>query len=164
MEEALEDCRSRVFSMSLVHDKLYSENHLGNLNLKEFVDALVYSMELHFGENAQININIPENINVSVSKSVPTGLILNELLTNVYKHAKTKKNHLELDIEIIDKENIITINVSDNGPGINKDFSKTGQLGLELIQSLTDQLDGEFSINNKENETGVIASLVFKQS
>lgn len=159
--EALEDCRNRVFSMALVHDKLYAENHLGQLNLNEFINDLLHSIELNLGEEAEINVFIDEEIYLSITKSVPTGLILNELFTNMYKHGKVEDRQLVVKLYITKVGKELTIQVCDNGPGISPKKEKGHNLGLELIDSLTEQLDGEFSLVTKDYEAGAKAILKF---
>ncbi|MES2799902.1 MAG: sensor histidine kinase [Bacteroidota bacterium] len=160
--EALEDCRNRVFSMALVHDKLYAENQIGLLNLNDFVDELLHSIELNLGEEAEIDVQFSGTIYLSLKKSVPAGLIVNELLTNVYKHAKVEGQQLVVKILIQHFDDEISIVISDNGPGFNLVKSGEKNLGLELVQSLADQLDGEFSLVNNHTQTGALATLTFK--
>ena len=148
--DALEDCRSRVFSIALVHQKMYSGKQIGNLNLNDFLKELIYSIEHIFEDEADVKIVMEDEIQLPVSKAVPTGLILNEVLTNVYKHARTEGKRLEIEVKALKKENILEFIVEDNGPGIGIPDQQSEHLGLELIHSLSEQLEGRFSLQNKE--------------
>ena len=159
--DVLEECRNRVFSMALVHQQTYSGVQVGNLNLSNYLSELIKGIEQSFDEEAVVNIEIHENKELPISKAIPTGLILNELLTNVYKHAKVQNQLLKIQITVNHKDEKLSITVVDNGPGISNNNSGTDHLGLELIKSLSEQIDGIFEINNRIDGQGTQAKLVF---
>lgn len=157
--DALEDCRNRVFSIALVHQKMYSGKQIGNLNLNDFLRELIYNIEHIFGDEAEVKIKMDDEIQLPISKAVPTGLILNEVLTNVYKHAKVDGKRLEIFVNVLKKDNRIEFVVEDNGPGLRIPDQQFEHLGLELIHSLSEQLEGKFNLQNKE--IGTKATLTF---
>jgi len=92
--------------------------------------------------------------------AVPCGLILNELITNSFKHGRTKDKKLKIDIGLYYKEEMTELNFKDNGPGIAEDFiQKEDSLGMELIRSLSEQIDGNYLFGN---ENGFTFKLTFK--
>ena len=159
VKDALEECRSRIYSMALVHQQMYSEEQIGNLNLRSYLSDLITSIEHSFGDQGEVTISNEKDIYLSISKAVPTGLILNELLTNVYKHARIPERKLEIAISIEAENYGFMIRVSDNGPGLDHDYHSVKNLGLDLIQSLSEQIDAHFDLINNPDGTGCLATL-----
>jgi len=158
--DALEDCRNRVFSIALVHQKMYSGKQIGNLNLNDFVKELIYNIEHIFGNDAHVKIQMDDEIQLPISKAVPMGLILNEVLTNAYKHAQVEGKRLEIIVVVSKKGHLLEFIVEDNGPGVGIPDQQFEHLGLELIHSLSEQLEGKFSLQNKE--IGTRATFTFE--
>lgn len=148
--DALEDCRNRVFSMALVHQKIFNRKDLSGINFKEYIKDLVDEIQNAFSLEHEVRVNIKANeIEIPLNKAIPMGLILNELITNSFKHAVEPGKLLIVDIVLEKSDNSISFIYQDNGPGIttNKPI-KAESLGLELIHSLTDQLNGKPFFNN----------------
>lgn len=161
VQTALEDCRNRVYSMALVHHKIYNSKNIVGLKFQEYIAELTNDVLHSMGDerNTILNINA-EDIYLELSNAIPCGLILNELVTNSLKYAKSPDKKLQIDIELkkLDKEIIFTY--SDNGPGLpDSAFSKANSLGIELIKSLSEQIDGTYEF---KNENGSRFTLKFK--
>lgn len=161
VQDALEECRNRVFSMALVHQKIYNNKNITTLNFKDYTQELVNETLYSFGGNDSADIQIDaEEVELQLPHAVPCGLILNELITNSFKHGKTEGKKLKIDIGVHYKEEKIELKYKDNGPGIAQDFKqKEDSLGMELIKSLSEQLDGEYSFGN---DNGFTFKLNFK--
>ncbi|MDP2385828.1 MAG: sensor histidine kinase [Bacteroidota bacterium] len=161
VKEALEECRNRVFSMALVHQKIYNNKNITTLNFKSYTNELVKESLYSYGgeESADIQIDA-EDVELQLPYAVPCGLILNELITNSFKHGKTEGKKLQIKIALSSKDGMIDLLVKDNGPGIAENASiKKDSLGMELIRSLSEQIDGQYSFTN---EKGFTFSLRFK--
>ncbi|HRD39476.1 MAG TPA: sensor histidine kinase [Bacteroidia bacterium] len=163
VQEALDDCRNRVYSMALVHQKMYNSNNLESLNFKDYINDLVKDIKHSLGGTKKLNVAIDaENINLELSNAIPCGLILNELITNAYKHAGSHEAAIQVSIELKKNGNSINLVVRDNGPGItNEALNKPNALGIELIKSLTEQLEGKYEFANRN---GLVFSLSFNQA
>lgn len=154
---ALDESKRRIQSMALVHQKLYGTQDLSHINVSEYVEQLVDSVENTLNTNIALpakNIIVAEDLYFNVDTMIPLGLILNELVTNSYKHAFNDSNGNTMKIEIIkETEDNYQLVYLDSGKGIpNKiDFKNSNTLGLELIHTLTNQLDGTVSYSNKNN-------------
>jgi two-component sensor histidine kinase len=161
VKEALEECRSRVFSMALVHQNIFNNHEVG-LNFKTYIENLVSEIANSLGMNQQIELALEtEEISLNLSSAIPCGIILNEIITNSYKYALSENNRLQIQIIIKQKGEMISLEVSDNGPGISEEIlAKDNTLGLELIETLSEQLGGEFSFSNN---SGLVFHLSFKQ-
>jgi two-component sensor histidine kinase len=153
--DALHEIQARVQSMSLVHRKMYETNNFTEIKLKSYCDQLMENIQLLYSESPMIFENtIPENIVIDMDKAIPVGLILNEIVINFYKHAyDASKSDNKLSISIVSQtEAYIQLKCQDNGPGFPIDFdpAKESSLGLEIIEGLTGQIDGEVSFFNEE--------------
>lgn len=157
---ALDDCRNRVYSMALVHHKIFNRDNIIGLNfndyIKELVNDLMHSLG---GDNVMVSIEA-DDINLNLTTAIPCGLILNELITNSMKYAKIPGKEMCITIKVSKICDNIELQVSDNGPGIPEHaINKFNSLGLELIKSLSEQIDGDykFSTNN-----GLVFNLRFR--
>ena len=154
-QEILNDSQNRIKAMALVHEQLYKSEDLTGILLPEYIRSLVNAVIKSNNSNSKIirlNIKV-EDIFLSLDKSIPFGLIVNEIVTNSLKYAFEGKLDGILKINIIQDENdnIITL-ISDNGIGMPQDLdiSRTKSLGLKLVQTLVAQLEGTFEIVSVE--------------
>jgi two-component sensor histidine kinase len=166
--DALEDCRGRVYSMALVHQQMYSESRVGNLNMMSYLVELIRNVEHAFGGEADVILEVnSEELMLPISKAVPIGLIMNELITNSYKHANLPNQKLIVNIHVSQVGNSMQIELTDNGPGINLDKQNNqNTLGFELIRSLCEQIDASFIVgkNASENSGAMIQIKVIDYS
>jgi two-component sensor histidine kinase len=152
--DALEDCRGRVYSMALVHQQMYSGSKVGNLNMMNYMVELIRNVEHAFGGDADVILEVDSGeLILPISKAVPIGLIMNELITNAYKHATIPDKKLIVKIHVSQIGNSLQIEVTDNGPGIKAGKEENpSKLGFELIRSLCEQIDASFIIGKKTAE------------
>jgi len=164
---ALRQSQNRVYSMSLVHKKLYETDNLARIDMENYINSLVSELKNVYGYNKNIRFTINvQNTFLSIDYAVPCGLLLNELVTNSMLHAfppKWQKLEKQPIISITmnqNNRNHITIEITDNGIGIsNKNLTPTpNTLGLELIHILTEQLNGNIHTYSKN---GTIISIDF---
>ena len=163
--DVLLDCKSRVASMALVHEKLYRSHSLAEIDLHSYLPDLINEIRNAFldsGERIKVEITVP-HIFMTVSEAIPCGLILNELITNSFKHAFADQINPEIKISISREGQDLEIRVSDNGAGMPVELKpeKAETLGLILIQSLVDQLGGKYAF---KNQNGTQFSLNFTSS
>lgn len=159
-QNALEECRNLVFSMALVHTKIYNSNNVDNLNFKEYLEDLVRELVNSMGGKEKVEIEMQSpTVSLNVTQAIPCGLIVNELITNSFKHAQTPGRKLNVKIDLKEMNKVLVLEFKDNGPGkINTE--KNGSLGMELIRSLAGQLDAEYSF---KNNGGLHFALKFKK-
>jgi len=161
-QAVIEECRNLVFSMALVHKKIYNSGNIDNLNFKEYLHdllpELIYSIGGH--ESIDFEMQVPK-IDLNVSQAIPCGLIVNEIITNAYKHAQIPGKKLSIKIALEEKDAFLYLQVNDNGPGkTEQNNNHERSLGMELIRSLTEQMDGEFYF---VNDNGLSFNLKFKK-
>lgn len=153
---AIQDAKSRVNTMLVVYDKLYRSDNLEQLSLKEYLTPLINEIVELFPDLKDISLktnvdNIPINV-----KLLPTiGIIVNELLTNIAKYAFKGRNEGEIFISASVTGDHVKLIVKDNGVGI-EDLMKSQTskgLGLQLVNLLTNQLDGKLTIDGENGTT-----------
>lgn len=160
VQVAMEECRNRVFSMALVHKRIYQTNNISSINLKDYVHELLDELINGMGGEESLELDFQsENIEIDLNKAIPCGLIINELVTNSFKYARVPNQKLKLSVKIKLKEEQVFINIQDNGPGINEE-KKTESLGMLLIESLSEQISGAYSFENKD---GLLFRLCFNK-
>ncbi len=161
VKSALEDCQNRIYSMALVHNTIYRSKDFIGLNFKAYVQKLVHEISTSLGHANEVEIVLKmENTDLDLVNAIPCGLILNELITNSFKYAKEDGKILVITIDIQKNDNTIVFQVSDNGPGIlNLNETENSTLGIELIKSLTEQIDGMCSFSN---DNGLKFTLTFQ--
>lgn len=141
----LMESRNRVRSMALIHNRLYKSSNFADVNFEKYVNDLISEIKLSYPtiSNAiAINLNI-DNITLNVNVAIPCGLILNELITNCYKHAFAGRMSGAIHIWFTNSNNHMTLIVRDNGVGLPPDYDQKQSLGLTVIQSLSEQLEGK---------------------
>jgi PAS domain S-box-containing protein len=155
-----EEYQNRIQSMALIHDQLYRSDDLSHIDFHRYISNLACSLFQCYGTNsALVNLSLQvDNILMPLDQSIPLGLIINELVSNALKYA-FPQGYGKIDVQLIEVERQYVLIVSDNGIGIpaNFDLQNTDSLGMQLVQSLTHQLEGEFTYNGKNGSTFQIA-------
>lgn len=163
-KNAIKDAQNRVRSLGLIHQKLYSKKHLVGVETKDYITDLtqdIFNSHQLESQNLGYDLNI-ENMVLNVDTLTPIGLILNELIVNVLKHAfKQDKTENKLDIQFYKEEDTLILEVTDNGIGYNEDTIRKNSFGLKLINSLARKLEATFTIQTKEPR-GTEAILIIK--
>jgi two-component sensor histidine kinase len=161
VKEALEDCRNRVFSMALVHQTIFNNNNITELNFKNYIEKLSKEIKHALANNRTVDINLRvDEAYLDLSIAIPCGLIINEILTNSFKYAFNEDGILKIDIILISKNNEIEITIKDNGSGLPENFKiESSSLGIGLVESLAHQIDATY---NFKNNLGLIFNMKFK--
>jgi two-component system, sensor histidine kinase PdtaS len=150
---AIEDSQRRVHAISLIHQKLYQDENTSSIDMPHYINELVSYLKDSFetGSRTLFEQDI-EPLKLDVAKAIPLGLIINEGIVNAIKYAFPGGQQGIIYIRLKpDGADHLLLNISDNGIGLpsNVEVSKQGSLGFSLMQGLTRQLDGSFSIESK---------------
>lgn len=161
IKKALRDSQNRIQSMSLVHEKLYANATLKEVNTKEYIEQLLMYVEDTVKYKAlelQKEIVISQELYFDGDTSSDLGLIINELVTNSFKHTFREGRNNKLRIEIIKEESFYKLIYKDYGKGLadNFDFKSAKTLGMQLITILTEQLGGRLEYNKSPDSTFII--------
>jgi PAS domain S-box-containing protein len=166
--EMFQNSQARIRAMALVHEKLYRSKDLARINFVEYVQDIVRQLFRSHGISpATISYNIRvKDVFLAINRAIPCSLIINELVSNSLKHAfpasvKTtadrpdgKKGKIDIDF-YLGKDNKLLLKIRDNGIGLpdNIDFKNTKTLGLQLVTTLVEQLNGTIEVDIKRGTT-----------
>ena len=158
-KKILMEAENRVLAIALIHQKLY-QNELNVVEMSKFSSDLFFRLKNVFdplGKNI-ILVNKVESMKLNIDKAVPFGLILNELITNSFKHAFDHHPSPYIGIEIEKKDKNYILNYHDNGKGLPPEikFEDGKTMGLMLISGLSKQLNGSATYYYKDGSNFVI--------
>ncbi|MDN3637640.1 PAS domain S-box protein [Simiduia curdlanivorans] len=146
------DSQSRIKSMAMIHQTLYQSHDFSRVDIAKVTRQLVDNLAQSYGVNNNSGIRLSTEIDdifLTIDVSIPLGLIINELVSNAMKHAfpKNRTGTIDVALKRID-DSQIRLSVVDNGIGIAHKLQgqPSESLGLRLVESLTDQLDGSLEI------------------
>jgi len=146
--EMFKESRNRIRSMTLIHEKLYRSKDLANIDVAEYIQNLSSNLFRSYSAGRISLRTQVDDILLGVDTAIPCGLIINELVSNSLKHAFPDKQG-EILVDLHRDNGKFTLRVRDNGVGFPEhvDFRNTDSLGLQLVCTLTDQLDGEIELD-----------------
>ncbi|HSH67877.1 MAG TPA: PAS domain S-box protein, partial [Bacteroidia bacterium] len=162
----LKESQDRIKSMAFIHESLYQTKDFSSINFSEYVVNLSQNL-LHsyssLEHEIKLNLDI-QNVFLNLDLAIPCGLIINEIVSNALKYAFVDKKE---DAEIMIKMHLIGENlhlqIKDNGVGLPKhiDYRNTESLGLQLVVTLVDQLNGSIDL---DSSLGAHYNILFKQN
>jgi two-component sensor histidine kinase len=143
--DVLIESRNRIRSMALIHEKLYMSSDFSCIDFKEYIDSLIGSLFRSYVTARDVRIvRDIEDVSLDIDAAIPCGLIINELITNSLKYAFKDSAGHELRVSLKACDGVYTLIVGDDGVGLppGLDFRNTPTLGLQLVVTLTGQLNG----------------------
>jgi Signal transduction histidine kinase len=149
--ELFRESQTRAKSMALIHERLYQSEDLKRIDFSDYIKTLASDLFRTYAvDPTRINLKMDlEIILLDINTSIPLGLILNELVSNAMKYAFPDDEKGEINIKLKSKDDQYTLTVSDSGVGLpdELDFDKIDSLGLQLVNSLTNQIDGTVELD-----------------
>lgn len=154
-----EECVKRVHAMALVHERLYRTSNFAELELGAYLEALAAREIQTAGETSRITMECKlQPVHVSLDQAVPLALIVCELISNARKHAFVDREQGTIELTLASGSNGFRLSVADNGAGVKTgSFAKESQ-GLMIVEELTKQIRGEYSMETGETGTTVMIS------
>ena len=150
-KEALLDIGNRIHSMALVHGHMYNGKGHSYIDVKSYFNDLLEGIcaTSTIASNVSCAKNIT-NVRLDISTAIPVGMIINELVMNSLKYAFVDNENPKAEIDFTIDGNQHVLRFRDNGPGVDlESIDSSKSLGIEIIHSLTDQLDGKCVFRNK---------------
>lgn len=161
---AIRQSRNRMFAMSLIHQRLYQSDNLELIYMNRYIPELINYIEDSFAGDRNIRFRIRiDPVQLDVAQAVPIGLIVNEAVTNSIKYAFPARDGGTIDILLkYIEENNILLQLTDDGIGLRPDFDikQARSMGMQLIDTFNQQLEGTMTI---ENRSGLVISIVLKK-
>ena len=174
LKRTLQNSLLRIQSMSIVHDMLYEAENFSKLSFGNFMTEMIAVIKnQHYEEsrNMEIVVNV-DDFSLNVNQAIPFGLIINELVTNAYKHAYPNDQPGVIHVSIAEEGKHILLEVKDRGIGLPEGFSiETAETpGLMLVKILSEQIDADLLADvkggtvvtlgfTKEDKKGAISSM-----
>jgi two-component sensor histidine kinase len=146
----LQESQNRIFSISLIHQKLYQDENVSGISMRTYIHELTTHLTNTFGTAGRIRFQVQtDDLLLDVAQAVPLGLIMNEAITNAMKYAFP--GHQKGTVSIVfreDSDGWLTLELADNGiglpAGVSIDHSPT--LGMSLIRGLSEQLGADLEL------------------
>ncbi len=155
--KAVKDGQSRVRSMALVHEKFYQSDTVTEIDFGEYVKKLCQFLYQSYGDKTdRIEVAIHgEQVLLDMDTAMPCALLINEIVSNAYKYAFPGQRSGTIEIEMKKHNGRTHLKISDNGVGFpaGYDFEKSDSLGMQLVQALTSQIDGELKVSHENGAT-----------
>jgi two-component sensor histidine kinase len=162
---ALRESQNRVQSMALIHEHLYDTENLREVDLAGHASLLASNLVHSYAvDERRISWNVSiEPVPLAVDRAIPAGLILNELISNAFKHAFPGGRKGSLSIKGRRSNGSVVLEVRDDGVGMPEDVdpARPKSLGLEIVAILTRQLKGTLEI---ERGHGALCRVTFPES
>jgi len=149
--ELLDESQNRIRSMALIHEKLYQSQDLSRIDFSDYIAKMItHLFAIYKIEFSRIRHRVEaKGIQLDINRAIPCGLIINELITNVLKHAFPEDREGEILVRMRPSDgDKYELTVKDNGAGLPEDFdpAKKGTLGFQIVNDLVKQLDGSIEI------------------
>jgi PAS domain S-box-containing protein len=161
---ALRESQNRVRSMALIHERLYRAEDLGGVDFGDYIHSLVSVLYRSYQtDHCHVNMQLDlDGIRLNIDTAMPCGLLINEMVTNAFKHAYIGRTEGVLRVVLAREEDKILLSVADDGPGVPPgfDWQASDSLGMMLIQTLSKQIKAELVMSGPP---GTCYTLHFKE-
>lgn len=152
--DVLKESQNRVRTMALIHEKLYQSSDLARIDFSTYLQSLVYSLSQSYRvKSEQVSVQVDaEKILLDLDTAIPCGLMVNELVSNSIKYAFPEDRAGQIKVSCSQRsDKRYSLIVSDDGIGLppDLDYARSPSLGLKLVTSLVDQIDGELIVDRK---------------
>lgn len=158
------ESQNRVKSMAMTHEKLYQSHNLTSINIFDYVQSLVKDLfSSYLTPASQITPIIEiDDVNLNIETAVPCRLIINELVSNSLKYAFPSGREGKIILSLKLRGEYYELIISDNGIGFPEDldFKNTESLGLQLVNSLVGQINGEIELDRSH---GTMFKIIFSE-
>ena len=146
----IRECRNRIISMSMIHEMLYRTRDLSKISVSDYIETLTLSINSSFSGNQSrviFEYKIDETISLEAERMIPIGLIINEAVSNSFKHAFPDRDGM-IRIAFTRTKTHYCLKITDNGIGLPKELrtEEFESLGIQLIGTLSEQISAELKI------------------
>ncbi|MFO1484484.1 MAG: PAS domain S-box protein [Verrucomicrobiaceae bacterium] len=154
----LQESQHRVRAMGMIHERLYQTDTLARVDFGEYVRQLTGFLHRNYAATSghvQLSVEADKDVMLNIDTSIPVGLILNELVSNAFKHAFKDGAPHRLEVRLHRVAEGFSLSVTDDGPGLPAgfDIAQSQSLGLELVDTLVAQIKGHLTISSQGGTT-----------
>jgi two-component sensor histidine kinase len=152
--EAFREGQQRIQAMTLIHQRLYQTDQLTTIDFPDYIRQLVYSLMDTYGhttDTLSLQLSLEAEA-IEADTAIPLGLIINEILTNVFKYAYRQVPNPQLTVGLTRDNDALSLTIADNGPGLDLTAWNRigGSFGKQLIRSLSNQLHATLQIDTQQ--------------
>ena len=156
----LKECQNRIKSMAYIHESLYQTKNFEGVNFSEYISTLSKNLVHTYSvntKNVKLILNLAD-LFINLDLSIPCGLIINEIISNSLKYAFPSKKGGIIFVNLTVKNKLVNIEIGDNGIGIPShiDIKQTQTLGLQLVDTLIEQIDGSLKLERTNGTKFII--------
>ena len=145
----IDEIQHRIRSIALIHESMYKTNSFANINLKDYLQDLTSQIGKFYSSQKKVTIETDiEEILFDNAQALPLALIVNEVITNSYKHAFTEMSEGKILVSLHKSNDLLTLEIRDNGKGLQESDSPKNSLGMKLLGMLSKQLKAKHSIHS----------------
>ena len=151
--DSLSDSVSRIRAIADIHEQMYQSKTFSRLDFTENIRQLATEIVNTFQVNTITQVTFAcDQVELNVNQAIPCSLIINEVITNILKHAFSGKKHGMIHISLRVKDDKLKLSIKDNGTGFKGNIKeiKSGSLGLQIIAVLSQQLEAEYDYSTTE--------------
>jgi two-component sensor histidine kinase len=153
--DLITNARSKIQSMAFIHSQLYRSKHFDQIEMGEHTRELLRYLTAVYNTEGAVSCHVDiEDVYLSLTQAIPCALVMNELISNAFKHAFTDKRGGTIEVSMtVAAGSTVVISVKDDGAGAEADFDLTGvnSLGLKLVRNLVErQLKGSIKLARKK--------------
>ena len=156
------ECRNRLDSIAAVHELIYKAKTYSHINFKNYLNQIIDHISGSYQSFEFIKIiKGITDVHVTISSAIPLALIVNELITNAYKHAFLNKKEGVIEVSLLENNNQVFLTIRDSGNGFDKNIVPKNSIGMDILGGLIEQIDG--TCNLTSDEKGTIYKISFSK-
>ena len=156
------ECRNRLDSIASVHELIYKAKTYSHINFKDYLNQILDHITNSYQSFSHIKIiKAITEVHVDISAAIPLALIVNELITNAYKHAFKNKNEGIIEIALSENNKQVLLTIKDNGNGFDKNVIPKNSIGMDILGGLIEQINGIYNLTS--NEKGTVYEIYFSK-
>lgn len=166
---AIDETQNRIITMSLVHQRMYKTADFVAVEMKDYIDQLIENnLELFvpLQNNFKYENNTTSDLKIDIETAIPLGLVINEMISNSFKHAFNDSSESHAIIVALENpdNHEFKLKYKDNGLGFPEgmNIEESPSLGLQLICSLVDQINGELKYYNEDGAAFEVTFSILK--
>ncbi|CAN5167487.1 hypothetical protein BH09BAC4_BH09BAC4_01320 [soil metagenome] len=163
--KALETSQNRIYAMSLIHQKLYQSDDIKTVDMKSYFAEFLLFLAESFEASDHIRIiQEIDSIKMLTSQAIPLALIINESVTNAFKHAFPENLDGLIRVKLHQQDDQLLLTVEDNGIGWNESaYNQQNSLGIQLMKGLSEELGAQIHFDNR-NGTRISLVMNYKRT
>jgi len=153
--EMFKESQRRIRSMALIHERLYQSSDLSRIEFSQYLRNLTTHLFHSYQVDAsRVQLKLEaEEVHLNINTAIPCGLIVNELVSNALKHGfpEGRKGELEIGLSAVPEDGYV-LKIKNDGVGFPEglDFRKTETLGMQIINTLVEQIGGRLELSREK--------------